>query len=165
MEEILILLLVAGAAAYMAWRRRQRMRGNAMMAGGGESRAMPRLGRPGSITETQWEELQDNGFQPQKDWSEEEAQAVLDGLAYLRAAITQVTGEGDAPVAVQNDLLAMLLGDDELREMVTRWGRSKALPLRESGGFLRVRERIMGFWQPAGTPGPQAANGASPRQG
>jgi len=164
MEEILILLLVAGVSAYMAWRRRRRMRAAGMMAGGG-TRAMPRIGRPGSITEAQWEELADNGFQPQKDWSEEEAQAVLDGLAYLRAAITQVTGESDAPVPVQNELLAMLLGDDELREMVQRWGRSRALPLRESGGFLRVRERIMGFWQPAGTPGPEAANGTSPRQG
>ncbi|MCC7428902.1 MAG: hypothetical protein IT557_18575 [Alphaproteobacteria bacterium] len=164
MEEILILLLVAGVSAYMAWRRRRRMRAAGMVEGGG-SRAMPRLGRPGTITEAQWEELAENGFQPQKDWSEEEAQTVLDGLAYLRAAITQVTGESGAPVQVQNELLAMLLGDDELREMVSRWGRSRALPLRESAGFQRVRERIMAFWQPSDGPEPQAANDASPRQG
>ena len=86
---------------------------------------MPRLGTPGTITREQIKKLKDNDFTPERQWSKEEAQLILDTVTYLRVVIYEVTGEASAPIDVQNEILKFILTDDVLREHVYEWGLNR----------------------------------------
>ncbi len=96
-----------------------------------DARAMPRLGKPGTVTPNQARMLRFNNFVPDKQWSFEEAALILDALTYLRAVCRDVAGEEDAPapLKVQNELLRLILTDQDLRDYVRRWGERR----REEG--------------------------------
>jgi hypothetical protein len=124
------------------------------LAPGGPIPVMPRTGRPGTVTDTQLDILVDERFQPPapltrlQELSQEEAAAILAGLAYVRAAIRQVTGE-DAPTTIENEALAAVLGDEGLGAAAVRWQQSGApLPLKENAAFAAVRAVILLYWQP-----------------
>ncbi len=97
----------------------------------GDVRAMPRLGKPGTMTPNQARMLRFNNFVPDKQWSFEEAALILDALTYLRAVCRDMAGEedGPAPLKVQNELLRLILTDQDLRDYVRRWGERR----REEG--------------------------------
>ena len=69
---------------------------------------MPRLGTPGTITRDQIK-LKDNDFTPERQWSKEEAQLILDTVTYLRAVIYMVSEEASPPIEVQNEILKFIL--------------------------------------------------------
>jgi hypothetical protein len=122
---------------------------------GGPVPVMARTGRPGSLSEDQLEALQANRFLPPppltrlSDLSEDEAASILAALDYVRAVIRQVTGE-EAPTAVENELLALVLADEAFTAQVLRWSRGGApLPLKETALFTRLKSVVMGYWQPA----------------
>jgi hypothetical protein len=129
-----------------------------VLAPGGDVPVMARQGRPGSITEDQVEALQAERFlvpaplRRLDDLSIEEAQAVLDALAYLRAAVTQVTAEPGAPTMIENEMLALVLADESFVAHVGGWSRSgRPLPLKAGGYFNRLRDVLLKYWQPPGT--------------
>ena len=95
------------------------------------TRAMPRLGKPGTMTPNQARMLRFNNFVPDRQWSFEEAALILDALTYLRAVCRDMAGEedGPAPLKVQNELLRLILTDQDLRDYVRRWGERR----REEG--------------------------------
>lgn len=88
-------------------------------------RTMPRIGVQGSVTKDQLRRLKALDFQPSRMWSKEEADLILDATVYLRAAILQVTGDRDPPHEIQNQILAFILSDDQLREYMRDWGRDQ----------------------------------------
>ena len=92
-----------------------------------DARAMPRLGKPGSMTPNQARMLRFNNFATDKQWSFEEAALILDALTYLRAVCRDMAGEEDdpAPREVQNELLRLILTDQDLRDYVRRWGERR----------------------------------------
>ena len=96
-----------------------------------DARAMPRLGKPGTMTPNQARMLRFNNFVPDRKWSFEEAALILDTLTYLRAVCRDMAGEEDepAPREVQNALLRLILTDQDLRDYVRRWGERR----REEG--------------------------------
>ena len=116
---------------------------------------MPRLGQPGTITRAQMRSLAANDFQPSRQWSREEAQLILDALAYLRAAIKTVTGETRAPVEVQSKILGLILSDDDLRDYVLDWSRNLTreeedeaeIELPADDRFERVADAIRDLWE------------------
>ncbi len=123
---------------------------------------MPRTGRPGTATDQQVESLMEARVVPAPpcrdlhDYSTEEAAAILDAVAFSRAAASQITGGEDeeAPPEVLtellNDLVATTLADDELRDFALRWARSgQPTPIRENTTFARAREAVLRHWQPA----------------
>ena len=93
-------------------------------------RTMPRLGEPGSITEEQIDALQRNRFTPSTQWSFDEAALVLDAVDYLRAVCDEAIGEREPDLDIQNELLAFILGEEDLRNHVRKWGADR----RSSGG-------------------------------
>lgn len=123
--------------------------------------AMPRIGRPGTATDEQVEALMEQRVVPAPpcrdlhDYSAEEAQAILDAIAFARAVTSQVTGgeDEDAPpealTALLNELVAETLADDELRNFALRWTKSGALtPIRENTTFEKARAVVLRHWQP-----------------
>ena len=120
-----------------------------------EAKSMPRLGQPGTITRAQMRSLAANDFQPSRQWSKDEAQLILDALAYLRTAIRTVTGETRAPVEVQNKILGLILGDDDLRDYVLDWSRNLTREEEDETGielpaddrFERVADAIRELWE------------------
>ena len=133
----LIFAAVVGLTVFLFMRRmkmlKQQKRRQAEMAeqGGvpeeaGEQESMPRRGTPGTITRDQIKQLKANHFEPQRLWSREEAQLILDAVTYMRAAIYAVTQETDPPLEVQNRLLKLILADENLREYVYEWGLNRA---------------------------------------
>ncbi|MEC7942518.1 MAG: hypothetical protein VX178_00505, partial [Pseudomonadota bacterium] len=109
MSESLIFALVIGLTVYLFMRRLRLMKQQKKMQaehgnGGGKKRedpgSMPRLGTPGTITREQIKLLKDNDFVPERQWSREEAQLILDTVTYLRAVIYEATGEANAPIEV-----------------------------------------------------------------
>jgi hypothetical protein len=123
-------------------------------APGGPIPVMPRAGRPATVTDDQLDALEAERFMPPaplarlNELSTEEAATILAGLAYVRAAIRQVTGE-DAPTTIENEALAALLGDEGLAVAGVRWQQGGApLPLRENAAFSAVRTVILKYWQP-----------------
>ena len=88
----------------------------------GGGRAMPRHGTPGTVTKAQRERLHAEGFEPSIHWSIEEADLVLDAVTYLRGVWNKAVSRQDAPVEIQNHLLAFILTDPEMREYIRRWG-------------------------------------------
>ena len=90
---------------------------------------MPRLGTPGTVTKAQRERLQAEGFEPSRYWSIEEADLVLNTVTYLRGVWQKAVSRQNAPIELQNHLLAFILTDPEMREYVRRWGEDN----REKG--------------------------------
>lgn len=165
MIETGLLVLVVVAGLWYAWRHRRGANQPAMDTVVDNAEAplevdlpqMPRIGKAGSATGTQIDELVANRFSPAPpcrdlhEYSAEEAQLLLDGLGYLRAAVAQITGEDEvAPAEIENEILAVLLADPDTREAVGRWSKAgRILPLKHSGTFSKVRDIVLRFWQPA----------------
>lgn len=132
MGENLIFAAVIGLTVFLFMRRlrlmREQKRRQQLEATNDDSAdpgSMPRLGSPGTITREQMRELRKNDFEPSRLWSREEAQLILDAVAYLRTVIYISTRETDPPVAVQNHLLKLILSDDDMREYVREWGLNR----------------------------------------
>jgi hypothetical protein len=114
-------LLIALLVAAVVWVLVRQARARAAAARAAARPTMPRFGVPGSVTREQRERLEKLGFDASGQWSREEAQLILDAVAYLREVIRAVRGPGEAPVELQNRLLVFILGDPELRERVRAW--------------------------------------------
>ena len=86
--------------------------------------AMPRIGKPGTLTLEQRKELQENNFTPDNNWSQEEAALILDGVKYLRLVCSEISSQkdGDPPLEVQNALLKFILTEQDIRDHITKWG-------------------------------------------
>ena len=116
---------------------------------------MPRIGQSGSITRTQMKELKDKDFEPSRVWSKEEAQLILDAVDYLRALIARETGETKTPMEVQNQVLAFILSDEEMREFLVDRARNLTRDETERGKlepeqdekYARVAEFVTGLWE------------------
>ena len=128
MDSIVIGILVAVLAwLFMRQRRaRELLRRQARNPAPADTRrTMPRIGTQGSVTKDQLERLKAFHFEPSRMWSREEADLILDAVVYLRAAVLQVTGDGEIPEEIQNQILAFILSDDRLREYMTSWGQNR----------------------------------------
>ena len=132
MGENLIFAAVIGLTVFLFMRRlrlmreqRRRQQQQAMNDDSVDPGSMPRLGSPGTITREQMRELRKNHFEPSRLWSREEAQLILDAVAYLRTVIYIATREIDPPVDIQNHLLKLILSDDDAREYVREWGLNR----------------------------------------
>lgn len=114
-----------------------------------EQRTMPRYGTPGTVTRDQLKALKANNFEPSRHWSREEAALILDALTYARTAIRERTGETEAPIGIQNNVLQFILGDEELREHVRDHGLNRTRAEEESGPLTPKRderfERILDY--------------------
>ena len=90
-------------------------------------RSMPRVGTPGSMTRNQQRALSRNNFNPDKQWSFEEAALFLDAVLYLQAVCRNVaeSDDGPPPMEVQNDLLRLILTRQDLRDHVRKWGEDR----------------------------------------
>lgn len=165
--ENLIFAVVIGLTVYLFVRRmkmlkEQKRRQAEEAANGGppaEPATMPRLGTPGTITRDQMKLLRKNDFEPSRLWSREEAQLILDSVAYLRGVVKTTTGDADPPLEVQNSLLRLILTDDELREYMYDWGVNvsrdsageivetdlAALPRDEA--FAKVERAVLEKWE------------------
>ena len=103
--------------------------------------SMPRAGKPGSISYNQIRALQRNNFTPDRNWSQQEAALILDAVKYLQTVCRDIAGDDDGPppMEVQNALLRLILGVQDLRDYVRKWGedtiteywRARCLVLRE----------------------------------
>jgi hypothetical protein len=164
MDSLIFALLIAVAAWIMFQRakktraqRAQAARSAAQPAAGGP-RTMPRIGTPGTVTREQLQSLKENDFEPSREWSREEAQLILDAVAYLRAAIALTTGDRDAPIEVQNKVLALMLGEAELRDHMLDWSRNLTADERASveaaiprdAHFARVQAFVRELWDEGG---------------
>ncbi|MBO39505.1 MAG: hypothetical protein CMM75_10070 [Rhodospirillaceae bacterium] len=89
--------------------------------------AMPRIGKPGTLTLEQRKELQENNFTPDNNWSQEEAALILDGVKYLRLVCSKISSQkdGDPPLEVQNALLKFILTEQDIRDHITKWGNDR----------------------------------------
>jgi len=164
MSESLIFALVIALTVYMFMRRLRMIKQQKKLKAEEEARggvpaedpgSMPRLGTPGTITREQMQQLKDNDFVPEKLWSKEEAQLILDTVTYLRAVIYMVTGEASPPIEVQNEILKFILTDDELREYVYEWGLNRtreedAAPqpvLERDEAYEKVEAAVLQQWE------------------
>ncbi len=97
-----------------------------------EQTSMPRSGEAGSISYNQVRALQRNNFTPDRNWSHEEAALILDAVKYLQTVCRDIAGDDDGPppLVVQNELLRFILGSQDLRDYVRKWGEDR----REAGG-------------------------------
>jgi hypothetical protein len=110
---------------------------------------MPRIGTPGTITDEQINDLKGNLFQPTKEWSFEEAALILDAVTYLRGVCKEALGNEEPPLELQNELLAFILEDQDLRDYVRRWGEDrrktgingKTPKLKRNNQFRRVEKK------------------------
>ena len=118
-------------------------------------RTMPRIGDAGTITQEQIDALRDNRFEPSSEWSVEEAALVLDAVAYLRAVCEQTIDDPAPDLDIQNDLLAYILTEEDLRGYVRKWGAdcraggSEDAPLERNHQFERVAARARRLVRPA----------------
>lgn len=161
--ENLIFAAVIGLTVYLFMRRLKIMkaqkRQQAEQAAGAEPPedpgSMPRLGKPGTITREQIKLLKENDFEPSRLWSMEEAKLILDTVTYQRAVIYMTTGETDPPIEVQNKLIKLILGNDELREYVYEWGLNRTREedsapqpvLEKNEHFARVEAEVLDLWE------------------
>jgi len=114
-----------------------------------KQREMPRIGTPGTITDEQINALKGNFLEPTKKWSFEEAALILDSVTYLRGVCKGVLGNEQPPLELQNELLAFILEDQDLRDYVRRWGedrrrveiKGKATKLKQNNQFKRVAKK------------------------
>jgi hypothetical protein len=135
-ESIVIALLVAA----IVWVLLRQARARSAAARAAAQPAMPRVGEPGTVSREQLERLKSLGFEPSALWSREEAQLILDAVAYLREVIRAVRGPAEPPVELQNRLLVFILGDAELRERVGAWAGQGPVP--RDPHFERVARMI-----------------------
>lgn len=164
MSESLIFALVIALTVYLFMRRMRMMKQQKKMQAEEEARggeppedpgSMPRLGTPGTITRDQIRQLKDNDFTPERQWSKEEAQLILDTVTYLRAVIYEATGEANAPIDVQNEILKFILTDEALREYVYEWGLNRtrddqAAPqpvLERDEHYAKIEAAILERWE------------------
>lgn len=161
--ESLIFAAVIGLTIYLFMRRikvmkEQKRRLAEQAANGGppeDPGSMPRLGSPGTITRAQIKLLKENDFEPSRLWSTEEAKLILDAVTYQRAVIYMTTGETDPPIDVQNQLMKLILGTDDIREYVYEWGLNRtrdedASPqpvLERNEYFERVEAEVLKLWE------------------
>jgi hypothetical protein len=161
--ESLIFAAVIGLTVYLFIRRmrvmkQQKRRQAEEAAQGGppeDPGSMPRLGAPGTITRDQMKWLKDNDFEPQRLWSKEEAQLILDTVTYVRAIIYMTTNEADPPIEIQNPLLKFILTDDELRQYVYEWGLNRTRDendspqpvLERDEQYARVEAAVLEQWE------------------
>lgn len=123
-----------------------------------EQKSMPRFGVPGTITRSQIADLRALEFEPMRQWSKEEAQLILDTVAYFRAVILDETGDSNPPLEVQNTLLSFILTDEELRESILEWSLNRTREEEEAGHLVlprdetyeRVADEVAELWE-AGT--------------
>ena len=137
MDSLLVALLVAA----VVWLLGRVARGRAAKLRAAPQPAMPRIGEPGTIMDEQFERLEALGFEASRHWSREEAGLILDAVAYLRAVIAAVRGPGEAPLELQNTLLASILSDPELRQRARGWSSQPSAVVRDAQ-FDRVAARI-----------------------
>ena len=161
--ESLIFAAVIGLTIYLFMRRikvmKEQKRRLAEQAASGEPPedpgSMPRLGSPGTITRAQIKLLKENDFEPSRLWSMEEAKLILDAVTYQRAVIYMTTGEADPPVDVQNQLMKLILGTDDLREYIYEWGLNRTRDedsspqpvLERNGYFEQVEAAVLEHWE------------------
>ena len=161
--ESLIFAAVIGLTIYLFMRRIKIMKARkhliAEQAASGEPPedpgSMPRLGNPGTITREQTKLLKENDFEPSRLWSTEEAKLILDAVTYQRAVIYMTTGEADPPIDVQNQLIKLILGNDDIREYVYEWGLNRTRdedsspqPVLERNEFFdRVEAEVLELWE------------------
>ena len=162
--ESIFLAVIIGVAVWLfmknarMMRERRRLKSQPPPESGDtlEQKSMPRMGKPGSITRQQMALLKDSDFEPDRRWSHEEAQLVIDAVTYLRAAIRTVTGETGAPIEIQNRILAFILGDEEVRETIFDWGRNRTRDEEDAGEdvelpsdetFQRIAAYIREQWE------------------
>ena len=145
MENILLAVVIGVTvwlfmrnARNMRARRRGLIQSSAGSDTGTQPKSMPRIGVAGTITREQIALLKRNNFEPHRQWSTEEAQLILDSVTYLRAVIRMVTGESDAPIEVQNNILGYMLVDEELRENVLEWGLNRTQEEEEVGQNIEL---------------------------
>lgn len=135
--ESLVILIGFMWGAYMLFKIHKRRQETKDPAAGlvarreAQKREMPRVGEPGSITFNQIKALQQNNFSPDKGWSREEANLILDTVKYLRAVCRDVGDEDDGPppLEIQNALLRLILTEQDIRDYVRKWGDDR----REAG--------------------------------
>ena len=96
-----------------------------------QPREMPRVGEPSTITFNQLQELRRNNFEPDRNWSREEAALILDAVKYLRTVCRDIAGDEDGPppIEIQNELLRFILTEQDIREYIRKWGEDR----REAG--------------------------------
>lgn len=161
--ESLIFAAVIGLTVYLFMRRMKIMkakkRRQAEQAAGSEqpddTGSMPRLGNPGTITREQIKLLKENDFEPSRVWSTEEAKLILDSVTYQRAVIYMTTGEADPPIDVQNQLMKLILGTDEIREYVYEWGLNRTRDedsapqpvLERNEIFAQIEAEVLALWE------------------
>lgn len=161
--ENLIFAAVIALTVYLFMRRlkimkEQKRRQAEEAANGGppeDPGSMPRLGSPGTITREQIKLLKENDFEPSRLWSKEEAQLILDTVTYQRAVIYMTTGETDPPIEVQNKLIKLILGTDEIREYVYEWGLNRTREedsapqpvLEKNEHFATVEAEVLNLWE------------------
>lgn len=136
MENLLIAVCVALGCWYTIklwrerWRftaegRRQMMaqRQAAAEAQQSEQAAIDRIGAAGTMTMAQAKKLRDYNFEPNKQWSFEEAALFIDTVDYLREVCRRaVDAEREPPIDAQNALLKFILTDEARRDHVREWG-------------------------------------------
>ena len=151
--ESVIMAVVVGVTVWLFMRRMRLKRlqqAQAQAEPQPEPKTMPRLGKPGTVTKSQMAQLKKMHFTPDRGWSEEEAALIIDTVMYLRAAIEDTTGDADAPLDVQNQVLGFILTDEELREYLISWGENRARRgetydqpvLRQNEHYERITEFI-----------------------
>ena len=127
-------LMVVFGFAWGAWiiyrihkRRSDRAEPTAPLVGKSKPKQaeMPRIGEPGTITFDQKTALLDNSFAPDNNWSQEEADLILDGVKYLRLVCSQISSQkdGEPPLEVQNALLKFILTEQDIRDHIRKWGK------------------------------------------
>jgi len=112
-------------------------------------REIPRIGTPGTITDEQIDALKQNFFEPSKKWSFEEASLTIDSVTYLRGVCKEVLGNEQPPFELQNELLAFILQNQDLRDYVRKWGedrrqegiKEKATKLKQNHQFKRIAKK------------------------
>ena len=131
--ESLVILIGFMWGAYMLFKiHKRRQQTNDPAAGLVERREvpkrdMPRVGEPGTISFNQISALRQNNFEPDKNWSREEAFLILDTVRYLRAVCRDVGDADDCPppLEIQNALLRFILTEQDIREYVRKWGEKR----------------------------------------
>ena len=76
-------------------------------------------------------------------------------MTYLRAVIYQATGEANAPIDVQNEILKFILTDEDLRDYVYEWGLNRtrddqAAPqpvLDRDDAYAKVEAAVLERWE------------------
>ncbi len=137
----MILAAAIGGAIYLMFRRRKGGGLFGLFGGRGQGPAkpssqvartqrpadgsMPRLGTPRTVTGEQLRRLERLNFPRDKNWSVEEADLILDSVAYLRAVCAEAIGRPEPPLPVQNALLRTILTDQDLRDYVRAWGERR----------------------------------------